>query len=326
MQHKAQLDAALTEDGKYEYDTYFSFIGDVVSQSDLAIANLETPVGAPPYRGYPSFSAPSSLAEAAVRNGIDILLTANNHICDRGRKGMLSTLRILDSLGVPGTGVFDSEYNEGNPLVIECKGIRIALVNFTYGTNGIKIPQGMHVNVMDSVKIKSIMFKAKMSMCDLIIALPHWGTEYRITESEEQRKWEKFLYRNGADMIIGTHPHTPQPVFIRENGQFTAFSLGNAVSNMTAPYTRTGLLLMVEIVKDRYSWKPEILEPEIIPVWCCRPGDITDNFTIVPIKDFLDKKEMFKRKSSHELMKHYYELMIKNNLDNARKKNISERD
>lgn len=140
MQHQAQIDAAHVSEGKYDYSSCFSLIKEQISQADLAIGNLEVTLGGRPYRGYPMFSAPDEYLQAIKDAGFDILLTANNHCLDRGKKGMERTIQLLDSSGIRYAGTYKnlSERRQRYPLFINRNGFRIALLNYTYGTNGIK--------------------------------------------------------------------------------------------------------------------------------------------------------------------------------------------
>lgn len=334
MQHTAQYEKARElHERKYpvsqgfDYSGCFPFIKDDLESADIAVANMEAPVGAPPYRGYPSFSAPGEIAEEAFKNGIDIFLTANNHICDRGKAGFEGSIAFYRKNGIPFTGIaLEGEEERNNPLVFECKGIRFGIINFTYGTNGIGTPEGCHVARMDSTEIKSAIMKARLELCDIIIAAPHWGVEYTLKPHPEQKAWEKMLLRNGVDIIIGSHPHTPQPVTerISPDGKIksvTAYSLGNALSNMTAPFTRTGLMVKIKIAKPRYGWEPVIAETEIIPIWTSRPGGISENYSIVPIKKYLNRPELFKDRNDYLKMKEYYNRLTNLDFENARKKN-----
>ena len=337
MQHRQQLDkaSALYElekngHGGFDYGDYFCHISEFIDAADITIANLETPVGAPPYRGYPMFSAPAELAMECANSGIDVVLAANNHACDRGKAGMEGSLRTFGECGLLHAGIGkNGTFRNDNPLILECKGFRIGIINFTYGTNGIGTPEGFEICMMDSTEIKSMIFAAKMSLCDIIIAAPHWGEEYSLRQNGTQMEWESMLARNGVDIIIGTHPHVPQPVTVSKgmkNGNegivsITAYSLGNAISNMTAPFTRTGLMISIMLTKPRYGWDIEIGEPEIIPIWCARPGEISENYSIIPMKTFIGEKCRFKSRRSYEMMVYYYNELIKNGLTYAREKN-----
>ena len=144
MSHGPQLTAALRRGGDrsnpadFDYSACFRHVRDRFDRADFVVANMEFPVGVVPYSGYPLFSAPQSLAREARRSGIGLFLAANNHICDKGRAGLDSTYAVYSRLDVPFTGFYRSEGEEfeNNPLIINIKGIDVAFINFTYGTNG----------------------------------------------------------------------------------------------------------------------------------------------------------------------------------------------
>ena len=327
MQHDNQRTAAQKGDSLYDYSDYFRNISAYLEASDVAIANLETPIGAEPFKGYPAFSAPTQLAMEAAASGIDLLLLANNHICDRGARGIDSTISFCERNGIHYTGVARGLTGEVlRPFVFDCKGVRFGIINFTYGTNGIPTPKGYQVARMDSIAVKSAIIQAELALCDIIIAAPHWGNEYQTFPSSQQKKWEKFLLRNGVDIIAGSHPHVPQPTFEKETGkspfkQVTAFSLGNYISNMTAEFTRVGLMLQIDIVKHRYRLEQvEIAEVRVIPLWCTRPGEVCDNFSVIPMEPYLERPEAFREESVYLHMKRYYNRTKSKKLDICQKK------
>jgi len=309
MQHGGQIKSALipgkdpSDGNSYNYESAFRHTGKYLKEADIAVANMEFTLGTMPYTGYPQFSAPSAIASQAKESGIDLFLLANNHILDKGRSGLEKSLNIYDTLGVPYTGVYrnsDSEAME-NPLVMECKGVKIAFVNFTYGTNGFTTPEPYIVNRMDSVKVKESIARAKERGAQMIIALPHWGNEYQLQPSSEQRRWAAMLFREGVRVIIGTHPHVPQSAEIYLTGshhprrygeveKMVFYSLGNYISNQSTPqYTQMGMMVNVVIVKNNLSGEITLSGPQWRYLWCFRKGELEPHYTVVPIEDMLGK-------------------------------------
>ena len=242
MQHQAQIDAARVSEGKYDYSSCFSLIKEQISQADLAIGNLEVTLGGRPYRGYPMFSAPDEYLQAIKDAGFDILLTANNHCLDRGKKGMERTIQLLDSSGIRYAGTYKnlSERRQRYPLFINRNGFRIALLNYTYGTNGIKATSPNIVNYIDKNTILQDIQSAKARQPDAIIACMHWGEEYQSLPNREQRELANWLLQQGVTHIIGSHPHVIQPMELRTNGteqHIIVYSLGNFISNMSKANT-----------------------------------------------------------------------------------------
>src|SRR5687768_2311086 len=135
MQHDSQIaDAYNKTTGAYDYRPCFQYIKPYIEAVDVAIGNLEVTLAGPPYKGYPQFSAPDALLVALKDLGLDVIVTANNHSVDRGRKGVDRTIVMLDSLNIPHTGTFRTQAEKDNthPLIIERQGFRLAILNYTY--------------------------------------------------------------------------------------------------------------------------------------------------------------------------------------------------
>lgn len=192
MMHAKQLE--------YDNTGFLKHINHKLKSADLALANMEFSLGGRPYSGYPQFSAPDSYAATiAEDSGVDVMLVANNHLLDRGKKGMKRSLAVYDSLGVKHSG---RDY----PLFVSRKGIKIALINFSYGSNLRDDGQEPRLRTMNKEEIGCAFEKAKDNGADFIIALPHWGDEYSLIHNESQEDWAEWLVEQGADAIIGTHP------------------------------------------------------------------------------------------------------------------------
>lgn len=256
MQHQGQIDAARTARG-YDYSACFAYVKEVISQADFAVANLEVTFGGKPYRGYPAFSAPDEYLTAIHDAGFNVLLTANNHCLDRGRKGLERTLRLIDSLHIPAAGTYTDieDRRTRYPLLLEKKGFRIALLNYTYGTNGIPVPSPAVVNLIDTTVIAQDIEKARQLHPDVLLACMHWGVEYQSLPGKEQQKLAQWLFAKGVDHIIGAHPHVVQPIEVHTDSltrqkRLVAYSLGNFISNMSARRTDGGLMLQMEFVKN----------------------------------------------------------------------------
>lgn len=255
MLHKRQQDIAFRNE-KWHFDECFDAIRNCIREADLSIVNLELPLGGAPYSGYPAFCGPDQYASALKDCGFDIFLCANNHILDRHTKGALRTMQVLDSMKVYPMGIYRSrsEADDRHPLLIEKNKIRMAFLNYTYGTNGFKPKDNLIINYIDTLQIKHDIQTAHTKRADIIIATIHWGTEYQFMPSKSQKKLTEFLFRNGVTLIIGSHPHVVQPIFFdaAQDGNKTliAYSLGNFISGMSFPPSTGGLLLRVLLKKD----------------------------------------------------------------------------
>ena len=287
MQHQTQIDAAKTNEG-YDYSDCFKYLKEEISSADIAIGNLEVTLGGKPYTGYPAFSAPDEFAFALKEAGFDIFLTANNHSLDRGKYGLERTIQVLDSINIPYLGTYINEdvRNEKYPLLVEKNGFRIALLNYTYGTNGIEVKMPNIVNYIDKVQMSEDIEKAKNFLPDVIIANIHWGEEYQQLPSRNQIELADWLLAQGVDHIIGSHPHVVQPIELRTDsvsGQqnIILYSLGNFISNMSAKHTDGGMMFKMTLEKDSTI---RIAESGYSLIWTQRPKlSNKKNFILYPI-------------------------------------------
>ncbi len=286
MQHMPQIKSARQSDGSYDYEECFAGIKAEVERADIAIANFETTLAGQPYSGYPQFSAPDDFLSAVQSAGFDIMLTANNHCVDTRRKGLERTLTMMDSLGMAHLGTYRTldERERTYPYLIEKNGLRIVLLNFTYDTNGIPVPQPCHVNLMDTLEIAADLDKARQMKPDAIIALPHWGIEYQTLPSKEQREMAAWLLSHGVDHVIGGHPHVAQPLELRNDGRnLVAWSMGNLVSNQSKPNTYGGYMVRLDITKS--GLQTTLSDCYYTLYWVSRPPDngYRHTYRILPI-------------------------------------------
>ena len=259
MTHGPQIKAADRGHGTYDFTPSFELVRPMIERADLALANLETTFGGTPYRGYPMFSSPSSLGSALKEAGFDVLTTANNHSCDRGHYGVVNTIDVLDSLGIRTTGSYRTraERSQRTPLIIDVRGIKLAVLAYTYGTNGLPIPQPALVDTINLEQISDDLRRADSLGADYKIVQIHWGNEYEKHPNKRQRDLAAVLARQGVGAVIGSHPHVVQDSeWIEEEGAkmktFVIYSLGNFISNQTSPAaTRGGMLLSLELIRER---------------------------------------------------------------------------
>ena len=287
MMHSRQME--------YDYMDFLTELSEITEEADISIANMEFTLAGEPYSGYPSFSAPDGYAGYVANCGVDVFLTANNHILDKGKKGLDRTLRtyesMRDSCDIQYTGCSPDEMSGRriNPLIVAGHGIRFALINFTYGTNHDHSGGWPAVMKMDMEEVGSMIESAKKQDADFIIAVPHWGTEYQLKHSRKQHEWAEWLVGNGVDLIVGSHPHVVQDA-THIDGVPVVFSIGNAISNMSAKNTRLGLAVKVGFVSHKDGWK-EMLEPELEFIWCTLPGTLKNTYSTIAVKDYLGRRD-----------------------------------
>jgi len=322
MQHKKQLDNAF-RGGIYDYSSYFKYIKDEISEADLAVVNLETTLGGGPFTGYPRFCSPDAYAEALKDAGFDVFLLANNHILDRYSTGLVRTVNVLDSLNVAHTGAFkdESDYLANNPLIIEKAGFRLAFLNYTYGANGNKISPPCILNLIDREQITTDIQKSLNHAPDAMIAIVHWGIEYKLVPTEAQRELARFLAESGVDIIIGSHPHVVQPSEIITDSagkkHAVVYSLGNFVSAMAVENSVGGQLAKITLERTESGAEIKSCQYTLLYVDQRRVGNKID-FSIIPVS--LAKKKEYEEFSDSliNLSAVSYNKMIKF-YDNAKK-------
>ena len=264
MGHGGQIKAALTEDGKYDYTPCFKFIAPYLQSAHLAIANFELTLAGPPYKGYPQFSSPDQLLVDACNAGFDIFTTVNNHCMDGGKKGFMRTLYVFDSLGVPHLGTYRNaeEREKNHPMMVERNGFKLGLVTYTYGTNGLPVPDPLVVNMIDTAQMKADLARVKELGAEYTIALIHWGEEYQTKANAEQEMLAKLLLENGADIVIGGHPHVVQNATmdaLPQNDitpQIVVYSMGNLVSNQRDINTDGGIMIELTLRRVASGQRP----------------------------------------------------------------------
>jgi poly-gamma-glutamate synthesis protein (capsule biosynthesis protein) len=275
MMHQMQINSAKTLTG-YELDDCFIYVKPQLEAADITIANLEVTLAGEPHSGYPTFSAPDELAVSLKRSGVDVLVTANNHSCDKGKKGVVRTIKVLDSLKIPYTGTFyDSIHRQQTyPMILQMNNISMALLNYTYGTNGIPVPEPTMVNRIDTIQMAADIRKAQTQSPDIIIVAIHWGDEYKLYPNSQQKQLTDFLIRKGVRLIIGSHPHVLQGMEMRYGEDSViqsavVYSLGNYISNMTAVNTEIGATATIRLIKENNTVK--IDEGSYAYTWVHKP-------------------------------------------------------
>ena len=238
--HTPVEESARQEDGTYNFDAIFANVTEEVQSADLALVNQEVIIGGEELgiSGYPAFNAPYAIGDALVNAGFDIICHGTNHALDKGKQGLLNCLSFWEEQypEIDVLGVHDCAEEQDEVYTIEQNGIRIAILNYTYSTNGIPMPADMPyaVDMLEEEKVIEDIRKAE-EQADFTIVCPHWGTEYALDISSMQEKWTDIFLSNGVDMVLGTHPHVIEPiewVIDEETGHemLVYYSLGNFVN------------------------------------------------------------------------------------------------
>lgn len=267
LMHRGASVPASCGNGVFNYDYIFSNVKKVISSADIAIVNNEVIMAGNTLGqygdgniGYPCFNVRTELGDAEVKAGFDVILGAGNHSMDQSVSGILNTVNYWKSAHpeISLLGLHDSAKSASNICVRDVNGIKIAMLNYTYGLNGYSVPKGYEyaVDLMNQdtkSKISADIGYAK-KISDFIIVFPHWGTEYSFEESKEQQEWADFFAKEGVDLVIGTHPHVVQPVkwVTASNGHrmLVYYSLGNFISIQYYNYSMLGGMANLNITKD----------------------------------------------------------------------------
>ena len=298
MQHDPQLEAAeIIPNVAYDYESSFKYVKPIIEKADLAVGNLElTLPGQPPYRGYPQFRAHDDFAAGLKAIGFDVMMTANNHAHDAGKRGLINTIKTLKNNGFYQTGSFKNQKERSlfYPLMVYKNNFRLAFLNYTYGINGVKavLPPTI-VNRIDTTIIKKDLALTQLINPDFVIVFMHWGTEYHLQESKQQQELATWLFKNGADIVVGAHPHVVQPIkwldIPSDREQHLAvYSMGNFISSQTTLNTNGGIIVEVELVKNKRTNKTTIANHHYIPIWRYTQKVKKDNYNFyaLPVSAF----------------------------------------
>lgn len=300
--HTGVSDSARLEDGTYDYNPIFEHTSDLIGSADLALVNEEVIIGGEELgvSGYPSFNAPYEIGDALVENGFDVILHATNHALDRGKKGLVNCMDFWESNypDIAVLGIHDSEEDRDDIFYYEQNGIKIAILNYTYGTNGVPLPNDMpwSVDLLNNRDRIAEDLKKAEDEADFTIVCPHWGTEYNLGKSAEQEKWAKLFVQNGADLIIGTHPHVIEPIEWYEdeetqNRALIYYSIGNFVNWTSGRGPGSGNRMvggMADVTLIKEDAGVSIAEDHIHALVCHLKSG-TGNVTVYPLADYSEE-------------------------------------
>ena len=278
LAHEGVYNSGLQADGTYNFDHLFKNIKSDISAADIRIVNQETILGGVELglSGYPCFNSPYEIGVAEAKAGFNVILHATNHTLDKRLTGVENCLNFWKTnypeMAVLGINETEEDYND--IYVYNKDGFKIAILNYTYGTNGIAIPASKPyiVNMLDVDKITQDVTKAK-EIADMVVVCPHWGTEYVYEPDSNQKYWTNLFLKLGVDVVIGAHPHVMEPVetLTRDDGHqmVVYYSLGNFVSNQDKMPRMLGGMAKVTLVKSgtdnscyikQYSYTPIVTQ------------------------------------------------------------------
>lgn len=288
MCHNTQYwDAYQKETDTYDFSYVFENVKDYIAAGDVSIANIETSFAGKDrgYSNYPVFNSPDELARDVKSTGLDIITTAGNHCLDMGYSGLSRTIDVLKNNGIEQLGTYKSQEERDTVFVKDVKGVKIAFIDYTYGTNGIPVPSGKEycVNLIDKDLIKKDIESAKKQNVDMIVACMHWGDEYKTKANKEQEDLADFLFKNGVNVIIGNHPHVLEQMEKRtvtlEDGTtqdgFVIFACGNFICDQNAENTRNSIILNLDITRHS-DGKITVDKANYVPIYMYKgaPGKL----------------------------------------------------
>jgi poly-gamma-glutamate synthesis protein (capsule biosynthesis protein) len=276
MCHSVQFNYAHVENDSFDFNGVFDQVKEYLSSADFTIGNLETVLAGKEnkYSGYPYFNAPDDFLFAIKDAGFDLLITANNHAIDQGAEGVERTINKMNELEINHTGTFSSQVDRDSIRIYNINGIHLAVIAYSYSTNGIPIPEGKDyiINLIKYDLIKSDIIKAKEN-AEIVLVFYHFGAEYIREPNIYQKDIVNKTIEAGADIIIGSHPHVVQPVeyYKTNNGNldtgFVAYSLGNFLSNQRWRYSDAGVVLSIEFSKIVESDSVYLSNVTYLPSW-----------------------------------------------------------
>lgn len=297
--HSEVIQSGKQADGSYNFDHLYSNLKQDITNADIAVINQETILGGDdfPYSGYPNFNSPYEIGEAVADVGFDVILHATNHTMDMGEKGIHNTLSFWARYpDIKVLGINESEEQQNEVPIIEKNGIKIAMLNYTYGLNGYRLPKNKPflVNLLDNGRMTEDIKKAK-DQADFVIVFPHWGTEYVYEATDMQKKLTSLFYELGADLVIGSHPHVIEPVEWfedrPEHKMLAFYSLGNFMSYQKEAPRMLGGMAKLTITKDEKG--TYISEAGITPIITHFEHGIADfNYGIFKLSDYTPKQAM----------------------------------
>ncbi len=260
--------------GEYDFMHNFQDAKKYFAGNDIVLGNLELTFGGPdrPYSSFPCFNTPDSFLDAVKDAGFTILSTANNHSMDTGKDGVIRTLDKLDAYGIEHFGTYRSQEERDTILYKEVNGITFAFLSYTYGTNGIPVPEDYLVNFIDDTVMVSDIREARQN-ADVVVVMPHMGNEYETYPRDIFVSWADMMFEAGADIVLASHPHVLQKMEYRKidhgdgvHDGFIIYSLGNFISSQTTPPRNASIILNLT-VEQAADGPPNVVEVSFVPIW-----------------------------------------------------------
>lgn len=309
---------ALQADGTYDFLPYFMNAANDLYNADLTVGNLELTFSGPSYPyGAEYANAPDSLADTLRMLGFDLVQTANSKSIASGVTGMERTIEVLKDRGILplGTHTDQKDRDENDVVVCDLNGIRVAFIALTKGFDGMSIPEGReyYANVLykdyessykkvNTAAVKAAAARAAAADADIVIAMVHWGSAYKLSVSDTQKEITNILLKNGVDVILGSHSHVVGPMryeTLEIEGQkverFVAYSLGSFMNTDSTAYVRDSVILNLVLSKDDETGETIIKSQDYIPyyIYDCGEGNESDRFRLLNVATAMDLYDVY---------------------------------
>lgn len=304
-------------DGSYALDQIYENTNDLTQNVDLAYINFETIAAGKELglAGYPMFNGPFEVIDSVHRAGFDWMSGASNHCLDRGEAGIVSELNYIKTNypNLEVSGIHESAEDAKEQIVFDLNGMRVGALTYTYGLNGMQLPQGKEylVDLIDKDKIKEDVTKLK-KVSDVQMVSMHWGQEYQFSPNSEQEELAQYLSDLGVDVIIGTHPHVIQPMdyITGKDGNETLvmYSLGNFVSAQDENYRMLGGMAKWNISYNKTKDEVKFENVQFLPTIMQIENNFHDYYvyTLKDYNDTLGNRHTLHEQKGQDTSRQYY--------------------
>ena len=296
LMHNTQIWSGMQQDGSYSFPTFFADVEYLIKQGDYSSTNFEAPMAGADagYSGYPIFNSPDAAAEAFANAGFDLIITANNHILDKGFDGALRTMQVLHDSDLDTVGTYLSAEDKQQFLIKDIRNVKVGYLAYSYSTNGMPVPpeHPYFFNFLDPEQILADI-EALRPQVDVLVLVLHWGVEYSPQPTNEQKDLARQFLTAGADIILGSHPHVIQSMEvlkINDKDKFVIYSMGNFISHQKGLERNSGIVLKLKLTKDFDSGKTILSEVSYTPTYShFYEANGKLNFRVVPVEKTIKK-------------------------------------
>ncbi|MBQ9922688.1 MAG: CapA family protein [Clostridia bacterium] len=305
---------------KYIFDSMYENVAEPIRNADLSFINQESPIAGEEFApsNYPMFNTPVEMGDTLLGLGFDIISIANNHMLDKFEKGYRNHIDFWSSKPVTLIGGYRNSEDYENIRVVEKNGISIALLAYTYGTNGMSLPNGSEM-VIPLINEKTIVrhITAAKKKADVVMVSIHWGDEGTFTPNQQQRRLAQLMADNCVDVVLGHHSHTIQPIewYERPDGKKTlvAFSLSNFMSAQEKPMNMLAGMLTFDLeqISDADTVVTNVLFTPTVTYY----NNSWRGFKLYFLKDYTQELHSSARCSKFEPDSSYYTNTVKKVID-----------